>query len=527
LSVKKEHVSLLTEFYQDGPQAPLLLIRLAAWIPDLLVQPGWFEAIRDLGQAFASPLACLEMIHVTDDGAPDQLRLRAKGCLAFHLGDPAFAEESFDALDDLHPEDLLGHYYLVSSRHDYWADISACLPEAVNAALSYQGSDPEQAYYAARILSFAGKDQEASKYLRKAGQDVPALFLRFDMAGERNDITEMKDLARQILEKEKAADPEWRFLRPIPPGAFDVSSRDWLAAIVRFAGHMELSAEIKGFLERLDDPAFFDLRHTYASILKDTHLGAWDLKTSLKLNEASQKQLDRLLSERNKAALAELRVELEAEDVNVGRIEALADNKLEILLARRLEDEKTSLQKERRLNAYLYGKKRLTVRASVALMLYSLVREGHPSPEHIKAACMDAYLGGTSSLAGVSLTTLGITIFGISMPASLITVLGTSVLTGIASYLYRKFGSRAKALPKDDIDRTTGYLSFREELPPLKKGLWTSRDPSGLLEGFEPDLSSNHKRFFPAISKLAHSSVKAKVFAGKPELLPPINQIIA
>ncbi|MFU2207250.1 tetratricopeptide repeat protein [Solidesulfovibrio sp. C21] len=435
--------------------SPFAILRLASEIPLLLAKANWYAAVRDIEQSYSSFIYCLAFLDMKGNILPLQSRLRAAGCLAFHMGDPVVAEHNFKTLHDSFPKDLLGQYYIISSRHNYCADISACLTDAVEAAKSYHGNDPEQHYYAARILAFAEMKSETSTALQNAGDYAPTLLLHFDMAREQGDTPAMIGLAKRFLKVERTTPPERRLLHPTPPSDFDFSSQDWLMAVLHYAKQQELMGEIQAFLENMDEPPFFEQRHTYANVLLVTHMGAWDLKTAWNLDTTSQAFIEGLMAERDEAGLTELRAELEEEDVNLDKIEATPNDKLEGRLAKRLEDDKASLHKERKLNTYLYKAQHIDFACSFTLMLFSLAKEGRKSPEDIKSALFDAYVAMASGGAVYFLTPV--------IPAALGTVLGAGA-AGIASFIWHYRDSRKKAAHEaavHDLDYRTFKLDLK------------------------------------------------------------------
>ena len=458
--------NLLNEFYHSGCQAPLLLLKQVAQTPNLLTKPGWFEATRDLQEAYDTPLVCLDYINKKIDGTFDRRHLRAAGCLAFHLGDPMVAEEYFDFLNDDFPEDLLGQYYLLSSLYEYWADVAPCLTEALEVARAYQDNDAEQHYYAARIFAFAEKNQEVLKALKNAGNYAPALLLLFDMEREQGNIPAMIDLATRLLNLERDTPSAWRLLNPTLPKTFDLSAQDWLMVVIHYVKQQELIFEIKVFLEQLDKTPFFELRYAYADVLLDTQMGAWDIKTAWNLDAKSQKCIDDLMADQNESLFAEMRAELEEEDVNMDKIEAIPDDKLEFRLASRLENDKASFKKERLLNSYLYKRRRLALPTSFTLMLFSLAKEGHNSPDHIKKSLFDAYLSMVTSVEGTALF-FGLFKIGVLDP-TLINALGSAAIAGISSLLWRLMASRKEATRKA-AEYDFNYITFKAELRTLSE----------------------------------------------------------
>lgn len=440
--------------------SPFAILRLASETPLLFAQSNWYAAVCNIEKSYAPHLSCMALLATKGHLLPLQSRLRAAGCLAFNMGDPVAAEHNFKILYNSFPKDLLGQYYFISSRHGYCADIAAYLTDAVEAAKSYHGNDPEQHYYAARILAFSEMNQESSTALQNAGDYAPTLLLRFDMAREQGDTPAMIELAKRFLEVERATPPERRLLHPTPPSDFDFSSQGWLMAVLHYAKQQELMGEIQAFLENMDEPPFFEQRHTYADVLQNTHMGAWDLKTAWNLDAYSQAFIDELMAERDNAALAELRADLSVVGVPFNDIDACPNDKLESRLAMRLNDGKVFPKTERRLNVYLYKTQRLTLQASFTLMLFSLAKEGHKSPEDIKNALFDVYWA--VGLEGAKI------FLGSAIPPILGIALGTGALAAIVKFIWRYKSSRKKAA-REAASYDLDYPTFKSDLKAFLK----------------------------------------------------------
>lgn len=361
-------------------KSPLLLFRLTREYPHLLAQREWLVALRDMEGDYAVPFACiatLASLPPAQDAVERRLRLCAGGCLTFHMGDPMAAESDFfDAMNDEFPGDLLGQYYLVSSRDGYLADNRIVLEEALAAARGAVRSEPEQWYYAARILSFAGEEDEALQALERAGAYIPALLVRFDFAKGAGEGAAARMLAEQILALEHAAAPERRLLCHNKDMKLDLTSTGWLEDVLHWAKQAELEAELLDFLGYLNSADCHDLRLKHGEALLKTQVGAMDIPVAWRLDGKSRLMMEGLANGARRASLAELHLQLCRLNVDVKVFDGLQGVELGECIEAYLRNSSLEMEVETLLVAYFYASKALPLREAFLLLAYRHYRHG-------------------------------------------------------------------------------------------------------------------------------------------------------
>ena len=438
--------TLLHHLYHRQP-TPLLLLRLRRQTPRLLAEQGWFEAVCKVKSDFAVALDCLERLETAKATLPSRERLRAAAGLTLYLGDAVAAERGpCDALDDDFPEDLFGQYYLLASRQAYCAELSATLEDALEAAGDHQGEDPEQHYYAAKIFLIAQETAQAGQALERAGEYVPALFLRLQAALDRQDTAQADGLAGQILRLERKAAENRRFLRyrhtPI-----DLTTPGWLDDMLHWARQNELATPVQTFLTYLENEQQASLRATFRDVLPETFVPPLDILHAWKLNAASQRLLQSLADARYEAELAELREELEEAIVNFSKVDATPDDRLEAKLVKRLEAKDVSLDKERLLISYFLRAKRLSPRAAFTLRLYALAQHPPENPRKLNPLLINAFLAALGGAGG----TLASAYYNVPTAMSLASFIGTGALTLATDFMFKRIAATKSVSKKLDF----------------------------------------------------------------------------
>ena len=428
-------------------------MRLRSQIPALLAEKGWFEAIAKIENDYAIPLACLERLDTAKDTLPIQAGLRAAGCLTVHLGDAyAAVDGPFDAMDDAFPEDLMGQYYLVFCQHEFFADVSATLSDALDAARDYAGQDPEQHYYAARIFHFANLEQDACRALERAGDYRPALFLRFEAAMARGDAAAMDALTGQILALEKAATGPRRFLR-CAYAPLDLTTPAWLDDVLHWAKQCELAPQIQTFLAHLQDERYHALRSAYHDVLPETYVEPLAIIRAWKLNAPSQRQLEAQKNARYIVELEKVRRKAELTVDNFHAIDSAPDDKLEEDIVTRLSLKDLNLEKELTLIYYFRFSNRLDQQTAFLLRLYAIYRKSSTETTTQRLTKM-LLLTGTTGFGSSYISANFVDPFLIGLASGI----ASSILTGAAEYLIAKH-ALSKHRPQN-ID----YKTFKSDL---------------------------------------------------------------
>ncbi|MCB1306551.1 MAG: tetratricopeptide repeat protein [Leptospiraceae bacterium] len=413
---------IFIQFFEYQLYAPLFVYRLFQEYEEYQTFLQYGNLIQTTLQQCADALSLIEYLESDACSLDAIARKKLHALIRFHLGDPFYARQLYDHVLESNADDLCAHYGRIGCLFMYLADneLDSAYEQAMQAMtrLGARESDdrqPVEYYYAGLIMyecapdsvdnpSARGVYQSALAYFEKAGDYLPALYMRALMLVLSDRKPEAIEIYGAILKEERllrAGNQHGGYLCGVSVWDIDFDDPEFQLPFYHYAHAIEISEALVVLFEWLEewaDPIDHKLAQEFRNFLK---------RHPIQLNKETRLNASWRFTEHTKQKLARLKEidieqKLEILAVHLSQsfpawAEFLEQNPDQIArsLGRSIQNKEQEALAYHRMIVYLYARGKLPERTAVLLLFYSLMTQ---SPREIFKIGRAAFFGLASEI---------------------------------------------------------------------------------------------------------------------------------